>query len=61
MQKKLWEKKQEQEKKEKYKLYGELLQAYGYGIEPGAKFAEVENYYDNNNQITIPLDKTISI
>ena len=48
------------EKKEKYKLYGELLQAYGYGIEPGAKFAEVENYYDNNTLIKIPLDADLS-
>ena len=48
------------EKKEKYKLYGELLQAYGYGIEPGAKFAEVENYYDNNALIKIPLDEALS-
>ena len=48
------------EKKEKYKLYGELLQAYGYGIEAGAKFAEVENYYDNNTLIKIPLDETLS-
>lgn len=48
------------EKKEKYKLYGELLQAYGYGIEAGAKCAEVENYYDNNALIKIPLDETLS-
>lgn len=48
------------EKKEKYKLYGELLQAYGYGIESGAKFAEVENYYDNNALIKIPLDESLS-
>ena len=47
-------------KKDKYKLYGELLQAYGYGIEPGAKFAEVENYYDNNALIKIPLDPDLS-
>lgn len=47
-------------KKEKYKLYGELLQAFGYGIEAGAKFAEVENYYDNNTLIKIPLDDTMS-
>lgn len=48
------------EKKDKYKLYGELLQAYGYGIEPGVKFAEVENYYDNNALIKIPLDADLS-
>lgn len=47
-------------KKDKYKLYGELLQAYGYGIEQGAKFAEVENYYDNNALIKIPLDADLS-
>ncbi len=47
-------------KKDKYKLYGELLQAFGYGIEEGEKFAEVENYYDNNNLIKIPLDETMS-
>ena len=51
---------QDAAKKEKYKLYGELLQAYGYGIEPGAKFAEVENYYDNNSLIKIPLDPELS-
>ena len=48
------------EKKEKYKLYGELLQAYGYGIEEGAKSVEVENYYENNNLIKIPLDESLS-
>lgn len=47
-------------KKDKYKLYGELLQAYGYGVQEGAKFIEVENYYDNNNLIRIPLDETMS-
>lgn len=48
------------EKKEKYKLYGELLQAYGYGVAEGAKFIEVENYYDDNKLIKIPLDETLS-
>ena len=48
------------QKKDKYKLYGELLQAYGYNIEAGAKFAEVENYYDNNSLIKIPLDEELS-
>ena len=48
------------EKKDKYKLYGELLQAYGYGVEEGAKFVEVENYYDDNKLIKIPLDDSIS-
>lgn len=47
------------DKKEKYKLYGELLQAFGYGVN-GVKFLEVENYYDNNKLIKIPLDETMS-
>ncbi len=48
------------EKKDKYKLYGELLQAYGYGVEEGAKEIEVENYYDGNRLIKIPLDPDLS-
>ncbi|MBE5891658.1 MAG: fibronectin/fibrinogen-binding protein [Lachnospiraceae bacterium] len=48
------------EKKEKYKLYGELLQVYGYQVESGAKFAVCPNYYDEDNEIKIPLDETIS-
>ena len=48
------------EKREKYKLYGELLQAYGYGVSEGAKEVEVENYYDENRLIKIPLDPDLS-
>ena len=47
-------------KKEKYKLYGELLQAYGYGMPEGQKSVEVLNYYDDNKPITIPLDPELS-
>ena len=48
------------EKRGKYKLYGELIQAYGYGLTAGAKELKAENYYDNNKEITIPLDETLS-
>lgn len=48
------------EKREKYKLYGELLQTYGYGLAEGAKELEAENYYDNNKLIKIPLDPQLS-
>lgn len=41
--------------REKYRIYGELLQAYGYNITPGASSVELENYYDNNAIITVPL------
>ena len=47
------------EKREKYRVYGELLNAYGYGVEPGAKSMEALNYYDNE-MITIPLDPMIT-
>ena len=40
-----------------YRIYGELLQTYGYSIEQGSKSAVVDNYY-TNEPITIPLDET---
>lgn len=46
-------------KREKYKIYGELLNTYGYGAEPGAKSLQALNYY-NNQIITIPLDPMLS-
>ena len=42
--------------REKYKIYGELINVYGYNLEPDAKVLEAENYYDNNNLVKIPLD-----
>lgn len=47
-------------KKEKYKVYGELIQAYGYGLPEGSKELIAQNYYDNNNEIKIPLDPQLS-
>lgn len=47
------------EKREKYKLYGELLHTYGYGAEPGAKSLAAFNYYTNET-IQIPLDPTLT-
>lgn len=46
-------------KRETYKVYGELITAYGYGIEPGAKSMQALNYY-TNEEITIPLDELLS-
>ncbi len=48
------------EKRDKYRLWGELLQTYGYGAEPGAKSITAPNYYDNDAPVTIPLDETLS-
>lgn len=46
------------EKREKYKVYGELINTYGYQVESGSKSMEALNYY-TNEMITIPLDDTI--
>lgn len=47
------------DKRDKFKVYGELITTYGYGLEPGAKELKTINYYDDK-EITIPLDPTIS-
>ena len=47
------------EKREKYKVYGELLHTYGYEASPGDKSITVLNYY-TNEEITIPLDETLT-
>ncbi len=48
------------EKKDKFRIYGELITAYGYGVEQGAKSFEALNYY-NNEMLKIPLDPTIPV
>lgn len=47
------------EKKDKLKVYGELLNTYGYDVPEGAKSTEALNYY-TNEKITIPLDPQLS-
>ena len=47
------------EKKDKYKIYGELLNTYGYELEGGEKKLTCLNYYTNED-ITIPLDDQLS-
>lgn len=47
------------DKREKYRINGELINAYGYGLEPGAKKLEALNYY-TNEMVTIPLDPTLT-
>lgn len=46
-------------KKEKYRVYGELINTYGYGLEEGCKSFQALNYY-TNEEITIPLDPTLT-
>lgn len=47
------------DKREKYRIYGELLNTYGYQAQEGAKKIEALNYY-TNEMITIPLDEQLS-
>ena len=46
-----------------FRLYGELLTANLYKFNPDSNISEitVENYYNENKTITIPLDKSISV
>ncbi len=50
---------QDTQKRETYRIYGELLNTYGYNAAPGARSLTALNYYTNEN-VTIPLDPTIS-
>lgn len=43
------------ENREKFKVYGELINTYGYSLEEGAKKLDALNYY-NNEMVSIPLD-----
>lgn len=47
------------DKREKYRIYGEMLNTYGYECPPEAKSFEVLNYY-TNEMLTIPLDPDLS-
>lgn len=48
------------ENREKYKVYGELINTYGYGVKQGEKSFKALNYY-TNEEITIPLDSQIPV
>lgn len=48
------------DKKDIYRVYGDLLNTYGYSLRGGENSFTAENFYDNNNEITIPLDKNKS-
>ena len=51
---------QDADKKDIYRVYGDLLNTYGYSLKSGESSFTTENFYDNNNEITIPLDKNKS-
>lgn len=48
------------EKRDKYKVYGELINTYGYHVPEGAKTLTAPNYYEDNKEITIPLQPDLT-
>ncbi len=48
------------EERERFRIYGDLLTTYGYAVSPGSLQLTCENYYDDNKEITIPLNKDLS-
>lgn len=51
---------QDAAKKDIYRVYGDLLNTYGYSLKGGESSFTTENFYDDNKEITIPLDKNKS-
>lgn len=50
---------QDTNKRDKFKVYGELIHTYGYGLQPGEKTLKCLNYY-TNEEIAIPLDTQLT-
>ena len=49
------------EKRETYRLYGELLTAYSYSLPVGEKTVTVMDYLNNDRELQIPVDPDLSI
>lgn len=45
---------------DKYKLWGEILSAYLYKISPGTKQVTLPNFYEDGQEITIPLNEKLT-
>ena len=48
------------QKKEKYRVYGDLLNTYAFQVPAGADSFVAENFYDDNKPLRIPLDKNLT-
>lgn len=46
--------------KETLKIYGDLINSNLYRLQKGAMFYDLENFYDNNAPIRIPVDPTLT-
>ncbi len=48
------------DKMDKYKVYGDLISTYGYELSGGEKELICSDYYNDNKEVKIPLDETLS-
>ncbi len=48
------------EKADKYRLYGELINTYGYSVKDGSASFEAEDY-NTGKTVTVPLDRDLSV
>ncbi len=48
------------DKMDKYRVYAELINTYGYGVEDGADHFDTVNFYDGK-EIRVPLDPSVSV
>lgn len=46
--------------KDKYKLYGDLINTEQYRLEKGAPYYDLNNYYDDNKPLRVPADVTLT-
>lgn len=46
--------------KDRLKMYGDLINSNLYRLEKGAPFYDLENFYDNNEMVRIPVDITLT-
>ncbi|MCR5651200.1 MAG: NFACT family protein [Lachnospiraceae bacterium] len=48
------------EKADRYRLYGELINTYGYSVKDGSSYFEAEDFYTGET-VRVPLDKDLSV
>ncbi len=48
------------EKRDTYRIWGELLNTYGYSLSGGEDQLTCQNYYDEGREIRIPLDRQLT-
>ena len=49
------------EKRDKYRVYGELIQTYGYSSYDGSDSMTAADFYNDNKEVRIPMDPSLSV